>query len=305
MVSGVTALGAAVDLRAWVAIEELPGRVEIDASDLQLKVDGFRLDPSKKTITAVGSSSEAVVGSRYVSAVMSELDAKDIRATVRSGIPPGAGLGSSAAIVVAAVGALNEHFGHGLSLNEIASLSHRIERQVQKGLGSPLDTALSCFGGYQMVSVDAKPLDLPELVMVVGFTGLSHETRAEVAKVQALRELYPDIVNPIFQAVGCISARAVQVIRDHRLEELGRLMNINHGLLEAIGVGTRELSELVYASRVAGKALGAKLTGAGGGGCIIALPSPNNKEILATAITQARGRAFTVKTGCEGLRIEA
>jgi mevalonate kinase len=81
-------------------------------------------------------------------------------------------------------------------------------------------------------------------------------------------------------------------------------MNINHGLLEALGVGTRELSELVYAARGAGGALGAKITGAGGGGCMIALPSPGSNASLITAITQACGRAFLVRTGCDGVRLE-
>jgi len=94
------------------------------------------------------------------------------------------------------------------------------------------------------------------------------------------------------------------LIQDGKLEELGGLMNLNHGLLEAIGVSTRELNELVYAARGAGRALGAKLTGAGGGGCIISLPSPGNSDYLLIAIEQARGKAFCVKTGCQGLRME-
>jgi len=83
-------------------------------------------------------------------------------------------------------------------------------------------------------------------------------------------------------------------------------MNTNHGLLEAMGVGTRELSELVYASRGAGQAFGAKLTGAGGGGCMIALPRPGSEGVLRamTAIAQARGEPFSVMTGCRGLWVE-
>ena len=82
-------------------------------------------------------------------------------------------------------------------------------------------------------------------------------------------------------------------------------MNINHGLLESLGVGTRELSELVYAARNAGGAYGAKLTGAGGGGCMIALPKPGPRDALMAALRQARGSAFAVKTGCEGVRQES
>ena len=123
------------------------------------------------------------------------------------------------------------------------------------------------------VTKEIQPLDLPQLEMVVGCTKLPHDTTSEVKKVQSLKERYPDVVEPIFQAIGAISTRAVPLIRRARhVMELGELMNVNHGLLEALGVGTRELSELVYAARNAGGACGAKLTGAGGGGCMIALP---------------------------------
>ena len=69
-------------------------------------------------------------------------------------------------------------------------------------------------------------------------------------------------------------------------------------------MGTRDLSELVYAARGAGGAMGAKLTGAGGGGCMIALPTPLGTNALITSLRQARGLAFAVKTGCEGVRLE-
>jgi mevalonate kinase len=79
-------------------------------------------------------------------------------------------------------------------------------------------------------------------------------------------------------------------------------MNINNGLLEAIGVSTKELSELVFASRISG-ALGAKITGAGGGGCMYAL-APNKIKEVETAIKIAGGIPIKTKTTDEGVRIE-
>ncbi|HWQ20037.1 MAG TPA: mevalonate kinase [Methanotrichaceae archaeon] len=304
VVSGVPALGSAIDLRATVSVEDLPGRVEIDASNLRLMVTGFTVDPLAECIHTVGSSRDALLATRYISAVLRELRAGDLRVSVESRIPPAAGLGSSAAIVVATLAALNEHLGLKMSREEIGSESYRIEKLVQQGLGSPMDTALSTFGGYQLVSDKIQARKLPELRLVVGYTEQSHDTRTEVAKVQNLRQSYPDVVEPIFQAIGAISKRALESLEEGRLKELGSLMNINHGLLEALGVGTRELSELVYAARGAGGALGAKLTGAGGGGCMIALPPEGGEAEIATAIRQARGRTFAVKTGCEGVRLE-
>jgi mevalonate kinase len=306
VVSGAPALGAAVDLRVEARIEDLPGRVEISAPNLQMTLTGISLDPFSGAVLTNNVREGAVQATRYISAVLKEFGARDLRITVESEIPPASGLGSSASVVVATLGALSSHLSLDLTADEIAKEAHRIEKSVQDGLGSPTDTALATFGGYQIVEGSAKPIELPEIKLVVGFTGRPHDTRAEVEKVQSLKARYPEIVNPIFRAIGEISKRAPDCIRDGCFEELGGLFDANHGLLEAIGVGTRELSELVYASRGAGRAFGAKLTGAGGGGCMIALPQtgPENVLRVMTAIAQARGEPFSVVTGGQGLRLE-
>jgi len=260
VVSGTAALGGAADLRARATVEDLPGRVLIETDDLSLQ--GFSFDPGSGQI----SSASAAYATRYVSAAVRELEARDVRIRIESDIPPAAGMGSSASIVVAAVAALNGHLGLGLSEREIAQLSYRIERGVQKGRGSPMDTALATYGGYQRIADGNQPLDLPPLEVMVGYTRVPHDTFSLVERVQLLKERYPDLVEPIFQAMGAITERAVPLVREMNLDELGGLMDINHGLLEALGVSSRELSELVYAARGAGGALGAKLTGAGGGG---------------------------------------
>ncbi|HPW73985.1 MAG: mevalonate kinase [Methanothrix sp.] len=298
VVSGTAALGGAADLRARATVEDLPGRLLIETDDLSLQ--GFSFDPGSGQI----SSASAAYATRYVSAAVRELEARDVRIRIESDIPPAAGMGSSASIVVATVAALNGHLGLGLSEREIAQLSYRIERGVQKGRGSPMDTALATYGGYQRISDGNQPLDLPPLEVVVGYTSVPHDTFSLVERVQLLKERYPDLVEPIFQAIGAITERALPLVREMNLDELGELMDINHGLLEALGVSSRELSELVYAARGAGGALGAKLTGAGGGGCMIALPGIEGKDALMVALRQARGVAFPVMMGGEGVRLE-
>jgi len=279
-------------------MESMPGRMEVDACNLVL--NGFSVDLLTGRICSEG----ALQAVRYVSAVLNEFGSKDLRVKIQSEIPPAAGLGSSAAIVVATLAALNQHMNIGLSIEDIAAQAYSIEKKVQQGMASPMDTALAAFGGYLQVSDRIQKLDLPELDIIVGYTEKQHDTKSEVQKVQALLQRYPDVIKPIFNAIGTISVRAIPLIEEGNLVELGRLMNMNHGLLEAIGVCTRELSDLVYAARDAGNALGAKLTGAGGGGCIIALPSKGGSSSITAAIHQAHGRAFSVRTGCEGVRLE-
>lgn len=306
VVSGACALGAAVDLRVRARIEDLPGRLEISAPDLRMTLVGIAVDPLSAVLLSEGVRERAYYATRYVSAVLDEYGARDLRVTLESEIPPASGLGSSASVVVATLGALSRHLALDLSIDDIAREAFRIEKSVQGGLGSPMDTALAAFGGYQIVEGSARSIDLPQIGLVVGFTGRDHDTRAEVEKVQRLRAGYPQVVDPIFRAMGEISRVAPDLIRGGRLQELGVLFDVNHGLLEAVGVGTRELSELVYASRGAGRAFGAKLTGAGGGGCMIALPRTDPEDTLRvmTAIAQARGIPFSTVTGCQGLRLE-
>ncbi|MBN1234744.1 MAG: mevalonate kinase [Methanotrichaceae archaeon] len=298
VVSGVTAIGGAIELRARVTVQDEPGCVLIKTEDLALQ--GFSLDLISGRLT----STKAAHATRYISAVLREFDVRDIQVCIDSSLPPAAGLGSSAAIVVAAVAAISQHQGQRLSRKEIAAVSHRLEKEVQQGLASPMDTALATYGGYMQVSGEIQPLDLPPLEMVVGYTKMPHDTKTEVEKVQDLKKHYSNVVDPIFQAIGAISERAVPLIGEQNLAELGLLMNVNHGLLGALGVSSRELDELVYAARGAGGALGAKLTGAGGGGCMIALPGAAGIDALMVALRQARGAAFRVVTGCEGVRLE-
>jgi len=112
------------------------------------------------------------------------------------------------------------------------------------------------------------------------------------------------IVNPIIEAGGEIAERARRALENGEIEVLGELMNINHSLLSAVGVSHKLLDKLVAAAREAG-ALGAKLTGAGGGGCMIALAHRETLGKVASAIKEAGGTAFIAERSDEGVRIEA
>ena len=152
VVSGVTALGGAIDLRAKVTVQDHAGCVLIKTQELTLR--GFSLDLTSGRLT----SNQAAHATRYISAVLREFDARDIQICIDSSLPPAAGLGSSASIVVAAVAAISQHQGHRLSLKEIAAISHRLEKKVQQGLASPMDTALATYGGYlQDLQRDSAP----------------------------------------------------------------------------------------------------------------------------------------------------
>jgi mevalonate kinase len=233
---------------------------------------------------------------------MSEIAAiKGVNLHIESNIPVGSGLGSSAAVTIATIQALNMLFGYGLQLEDIASLGHSIERKIQ-GAASPTDTYVSTMGGVIMVPMKKK-LDIIDCGIVIGNTGRFSSTRQLVSNVAVLKKHYPEIIDPILSTIGKISITGEELVIKKEYESIGNLMNINQGLLDAIGVSSSELANLIYAARNSG-AYSAKITGAGGGGCMVALTSPSDVVKIASAISQAGGEAIITKVTEHGVKVE-
>ena len=232
------------------------------------------------------------------------LGAMGVRAMVyvRSQLPSSSGLGSSAAVTVATLSAINEEFGKGLSREEVARQAFEIEKKVQMGLASATDTYVSSFGGVVLIEGPEKrrlpPVNLP---IVVGNSRVSHNTSRMVEKVARDRERHPGIMNPLLDAIGAVTREAL--LQFHDLRALGTLMDTNHALLDALGVGHPALTRLVLAARSAG-AFGAKTTGAGGGGCMIALAPGRVRGRVAGAMRACDAQAFITSLDTDGVRRE-
>lgn len=238
----------------------------------------------------------------YVSSAIEKLGSQNVSIEIISDIPVGSGLGSSAAVTVATLAAINIEFGLGYGSEELAGMGHEIEKEVQ-GAASPTDTFVSTFGGVVEIP-SRKRLDLLDCGIVIGNTnkGASPKKTAKlVRKVAELKEEYPDMINPIIRAIGSFAKKGERLVLEKDYNSLGKLMNVNHGLLDALGVGTVELSSLVYAARNAG-AYGAKLTGAGGGGCMFALT--DSPPEVAAAIEKAGGHAIITRFTPDGVMRE-
>ncbi|MCK5660003.1 MAG: mevalonate kinase [Methanosarcinales archaeon] len=235
----------------------------------------------------------------YVSAAIEAMipEGTGIEVIIESELPVGSGLGSSAAVTIATLCALNREFDKGLTKIEIAKTGAEVEKKIQ-GSASPTDTYVSTFGGVIAIS-KKQQLPVPDYSIVIGNTNEFSSTRKLVTDVAKLKDAHPDIINPIIDDIGDIARQGIGLVQNNDYNAIGRLMNVNHGLLDAIGVGTCKLSELVYAARKAG-AYGAKITGAGGGGCMFAIC--DNPEAVAESITDAGGDAIIThirKTGVE------
>jgi len=224
---------------------------------------------------------------------------------INSSIPVAAGLGSSAAVSVASAAALNHLFEAGLTEDEIFRISLEAEKVVHVN-PSGVDPAISTYGGIILYrkGEGIKRLNLnTDLPIILGDTMLKRSTGGMVAQVMDLKKRYPSLVDKVFDAGEEIVALGIKAMRKGDLETLGELMNFNHALLCAMGVSNYPLERLVQAARTAG-ALGAKLTGAGGGGCIVALAAPEKLNDVAKAIEKADGKAYITRITMDGIRIE-
>jgi len=221
---------------------------------------------------------------------------------INSQIPSSSGLGSSAAVTVATLSAINDEFAVGKSREDIANMAFEIEKTVQKGRASPTDTTVSTYGGIVLISGGSRRRLAPQnMYLVIGDSLVSHSTSRMVEQVADLKKQNPEIVDPILDAIEGVSLAAIHHLSNPR--ELGRYMNINHALLDALGVGHPQLSRLVLAARSAG-AFGAKITGAGGGGCMVALCTKPLRHRVAQAIQSCDARAIVTGIDTEGVRKE-
>jgi mevalonate kinase len=138
---------------------------------------------------------------------------------------------------------------------------------------------------------------------VVGYTGIKADTTTLVKKVAELKSNNPKVVDKIFDLITLIVEEAKRSVKLAKVARLGELANLNQGLLDSLGANTRELSDLILASRFAG-AYGGKLSGAGGGDCMIAFVAKNKKLKVEKSISKNQGTVLRIKTAAEGVRLE-
>jgi len=118
-----------------------------------------------------------------------------------------------------------------------------------------------------------------------------------VGRVRDARKRQPGLYEKIFDDIDALVLQSVSAIQENNIEALGEYMNINHGLLNALQVSSPELERLIGISRDAG-ALGAKLTGGGGGGAMIALCGDESAaESVRTALVEVGFEASKVTIG--------
>jgi mevalonate kinase len=289
----------AVELRASVTVRRRESGLRVQAGDLTLEEFTVEYDGEESGRPDVDVPDTLVeAGMGYINeAVTQAKDATGVdcgfEIEIESEIPLGAGLGSSAAVAVATIDAATRELGVELSREELAERAYQVEYEVQNGEASRADTYCCTMGGAVRVEGDdCQPIEAPDLPFVIGYDGGAGDTGALVAGVRELRSEY-DFAADTVSAIGDLVRRGEQALAAGDIAEVGKLMDFNHGLLSALGVSSRSLDAMVWAARDA-NALGAKLTGAGGGGCIVALDQTKETE---TALQFTPGCEETFRAG--------
>lgn len=221
------------------------------------------------------------------------------RLKIDSSVPVAAGLGSGAAVSAAIARAVAGFLGQEISDGEVSEITHESEK-VYHGTPSGVDSTVVSF--KQAVYFEkGRPLEFVEIArpfsLLIGDTGVRSNTREVVDDVRKAWKQNPESFEGLFKAVGEISLHGRKALRLGNVEHTGKLMKENHALLVRMDVSSPELDNLVQAANQAG-ALGAKLSGGGRGGNMLALAAEGTENRIAKALTEA-GAVSVINTRVE------
>ena len=283
------------ELRAWATVADAPpgAGCTVLAADLNRRLSLADAPPDDPLALIV----------RLTLGELGIVAEPDWTITLRSDIPIAGGLGSGAAVSTAIVRALVEHAGQPLVPDVVSGLVYETER-LHHGMPSGVDNTVVAYEQpvYFVRGQPLQPLRVgADFWLAIADSGVASPTRVVVGDVRRAWQAEPARYDALFDAMGGIAEAARKAIETGAVAELGPLMDENQRLLAAINVSSPLLDELCQAARQAG-AGGAKLSGAGRGGNLIALVTPPTAEEVDAAL-QAAGAVGVVVSGV-GQRIE-
>lgn len=290
-----------------VPVTQVHAQVEVmDSSVAGIWIDapGIALQGEISTLPA-GHALRTVIESVFRTLNISAPPPLQIRVT--SIIPVASGLGSGAAVSVALIRALSSFLAHPLPDEQVNTLAYEAEK-LHHGTPSGIDNTVITYakpvyfirqppsparraaGGEVQTFNVARPFTL-----LIADTGIPAPTRESVGDVRKLWQAEQSKWEAVFDEVGKIVEAAKNAIESGKTHALGPLMDKNHALLQEMTVSSPELDRLVLAARESG-ALGAKLSGGGRGGNMLALVTPQSAETVASALRSAGARNTIITT---------
>ncbi len=304
-------LVTAVDQRMKVIVELL------DTREFQLEAGDVNVVGYKKPLSELGRG-DMPKGAKFVEIAVKNIYEefsleKGIRVTTISEFSSQFGFGSSSASTVCILKALSELFELKLSQKEIFDFSFKTVLDIQ-GKGSGFDVASAVYGGTLYFVTGGKiiePLSIDNLPLTIGYSGVKADTvtlinnvkKSFTNKQDRLTEIYNGIELLVNAAKDSLLSTVIPANAGIQWKKFGELMNKNQEYLRELGVSIEKLDNMIQAALDAG-AYGAKLSGAGGGDCMIAIAPEEKRKMVETAIAKVGGEIIHVSANAEGVRTE-
>ena len=271
--------------RVLPSITAEPGLIQIQAPDIQLNQNLSELPEDHPLAAAVQIALASIAPARVPA----------LTVQITSTIPVASGMGSSAATSVAIIQALANFFGAHLSPSTVSDIAFEVEK-IHHGTPSGIDNNVIAHQ-QPVYFIKEKPIEFLQIKApthwVIADTGEKTPTRLAVAGVREQYTVDPDQYEPILSEIGEIAQQARDPLAAGNCEVLGHLLNQNQRLLLALGVSCDSLENLVGAALAAG-AHGAKLSGGGLGGNMIALVAPEKADAIAAALEDAGAKSTII-----------
>lgn len=320
VVYGRPCLVTAVGQRMKVTVELISEPVfQLNAPDVQITnyqkpiSELGKGDPSTSLGTGIPKGAKFVeiavknfLASQSTSEVKKmQLHLGGVRVITKSQFSSQFGFGSSSASTVCVIKALSELTDKKLTNKQIFDLAYKTVLDVQ-GKGSGADIAAAVYGGTLYFVTGGKvikPLNISSLPLIIGYSGIKADTITIVNQVLEKAKKYPKQIENIYTSIQSIVDLARKSLLKSDWETAGELMNFNQGYLVSLGVSSQKLDNMINAAKDAG-AYGAKLSGAGGGDCMISLAPPSKMRFVEQVISKASGQVINIKTNVEGVKVE-
>lgn len=292
VVYGVKAILCTINKRIIVTAE----KTNEEKISIKSNIGNLELEPGK-LISEINSPLKPLY---YLANKMIEHQKTGIEIVVESDIPSGVGLGSSSACCVAGAAAISGLFKK-LSSEEILALAIEAEKTIFKNT-SGADCTVCTYGGIMEYSKEKgfrKIESEPNFHLVIANSNIEHSTESIVEKVRQFKEKNEEEFSSLCKMESELVEKVLELLKENDINELGTKVKENQNYLEMIGISNKKLREMIQIGQM--ESFGAKITGAGGGGCIYALTNESNLKQTMNEFKDKNYECFSVKIDFKGL----
>lgn len=305
VVEGFPCIVTAIDKRMKVTITPL------SINQLQINASEVRLPNYNKSFAKVGTGDiprEAIFIEMAIKNVLLLVAEKQkiftgLHITTSSEFSSEFGFGSSSAVTVCTVAGIVSLLDLSFTKKEIFDICYRTILEIQ-GIGSGFDIAAAIYGKtlyFVMGGKKIEELEIAEIPLLIGYSGVKADTVTLMKQVVEKNSLHTRMM--VYEQIGHIVEKAKQSMLQGNWKQVGSLMKKNQQLLQILGVSTQKLNTMIHVAQKKG-AYGAKVSGAGGGDCMISLVAKNKQSLVSRAIREVGGEILSVNCNAKGVILE-